>query len=609
MLEQGNAVVRRKKAANEMPARCAHVVGLLKGKTIVVFGGCGQNGILSDTFQCSLSHIGCWKLVCSGPTENHPSPKGRQHSSFVSYMEELYLFGGDCGDELCNDLWCYTTTTGWHCVSALSSGSPPPAMWGHSAVAHKEYMYVFGGNLSSGPSSDLFRFSFSLKIWEKVLYTDPLPPQMFYASTLLENKWFLLFGSRTSSVAPKMLCCDLDTFTWTLLASPPVVGLMRGYTLINFEGILFLHGGKLKSGIADDAYLYQPCSDMWQKVTPSPEMTPPALYFHSVITSQDHLYILGGISSTGHSSDITRVFIPQLVGTALGKPDLLSTLHDEILMRIFSYLRQLGTLPSLWFNHVEVVVQSSTLYLYESYPKLDTSSVADKGRNWCKFYYNARRVDSFYHVGHFVHKKQGMHKLIEKIGARQCLKLAVVGSPAVGKSGVTRQLICGHLIEEDPEIIDSFRKQWRQGGKSFLLEVMDAAEPVHEDFRELFDQFMTTAYGYIIVYSVTDVESFVAVDKWLKLIATNWQITGPYGFGWPAIVLCANKCDLIESRKIPTATGMMKALEIGCPYIETSAVTRKNLEETFFTVIFEAARLLRILDEQGATKPTKCLLM
>ena len=64
------------------------------------------------------------------------------------------------------------------------------------------------------------------------------------------------------------------------------------------------------------------------------------------------------------------------------------------------------------------------------------------------------------------------------------------------------------------------------------------------------------------------------------------------------IVLCGNKCDLEEERKVPKEEGMEKAKEWDVPFFETSAKSRINIEEAFF----ELVRVMRAAPGGGNAK-------
>ena len=63
-------------------------------------------------------------------------------------------------------------------------------------------------------------------------------------------------------------------------------------------------------------------------------------------------------------------------------------------------------------------------------------------------------------------------------------------------------------------------------------------------------------------------------------------------------ILVGNKCDVPEERKVSIKEAEQRAQSWGCPYIETSAKTRKNVEE-----IFE--KLMRLIRDKKASEAPK----
>jgi GTPase KRas protein len=48
------------------------------------------------------------------------------------------------------------------------------------------------------------------------------------------------------------------------------------------------------------------------------------------------------------------------------------------------------------------------------------------------------------------------------------------------------------------------------------------------------------------------------------------------------MVICGNKCDLAEDRQVTKAEGEDLARSFGVPFFETSALSRINVDESFF---------------------------
>nr|CAD56890.1 LET-60 RAS, short isoform [Meloidogyne artiellia] len=136
-------------------------------------------------------------------------------------------------------------------------------------------------------------------------------------------------------------------------------------------------------------------------------------------------------------------------------------------------------------------------------------------------------------------------------------KLVVVGDGGVGKSALTIQLIQGQFIEEyDPTIEDSYRKQVLIDGETCLLDILDTAG--QEEYSAMRDQYMRTGEGFLLVFALNEVP----------------------------MVLVGNKCDL-QQRAVDQRSIQELARSFGIPFIDTSAKTRKHVDEAFHALVRE----------------------
>jgi len=56
------------------------------------------------------------------------------------------------------------------------------------------------------------------------------------------------------------------------------------------------------------------------------------------------------------------------------------------------------------------------------------------------------------------------------------------------------------------------------------------------------------------------------------------------------MIILGNKCDLENEREVPTQEGKDLSKQLGCPFLETSAKARINVEEAFFEVVREVRK-------------------
>jgi len=183
-------------------------------------------------------------------------------------------------------------------------------------------------------------------------------------------------------------------------------------------------------------------------------------------------------------------------------------------------------------------------------------------------------------------------------------KLVVVGGGGVGKSALTIQLINHHFMDEygttqqplfansypttyfifiltslstDPTIEDSYRKQVEIDTETCLLDILDTAG--QEEFSAMRDQYMRTGQGFLMVYDITTRSSFDEISSFRA------QINRVKEDDQTPCVLIGNKSDLETSRVVTTNEGADLARSFNCPFLETSAKARINVEESFFALV------------------------
>eukprot|EP01119_Soliformovum_irregulare_P025842 TRINITY_DN966_c0_g1_i1.p1 TRINITY_DN966_c0_g1~~TRINITY_DN966_c0_g1_i1.p1 ORF type:complete len:183 (-),score=30.90 TRINITY_DN966_c0_g1_i1:78-626(-) len=159
-------------------------------------------------------------------------------------------------------------------------------------------------------------------------------------------------------------------------------------------------------------------------------------------------------------------------------------------------------------------------------------------------------------------------------------KIVVLGGGSVGKSAITIQFIQNHFVEEyDPTIEDSYRKRVCIDQTTMLLDILDTAG--QEEYRALRDQYMRTGAAFLLIYSVTSRSSFEEIPIWKE------NIHRIKDSDLVPIVLVGNKTDLEGQRQIQTQQGQEMARNFGCPFLETSAKKRINVDECFYTLVRE----------------------
>nr|AML76540.1 putative LOV domain-containing protein [Gyrocarpus americanus] len=149
-LDAANPEWCRVKVSSSPPGRWGHTLSCLNGSWLVVFGGCGRQGLLNDVFVLDLdAQQPAWKEVSgTGP----PLPRS-WHSSCTVDGSKLVVSGG-CTDSgvLLSDTFLLDLTMDKPIWRELPSSWSPPSRLGHTlSVYGRTKILMFGGLAKSGP--------------------------------------------------------------------------------------------------------------------------------------------------------------------------------------------------------------------------------------------------------------------------------------------------------------------------------------------------------------------------------------------------------------------------------------------------------------------------
>ncbi|XP_077537460.1 ras-related protein Rab-1B-like [Haemaphysalis longicornis] len=109
-------------------------------------------------------------------------------------------------------------------------------------------------------------------------------------------------------------------------------------------------------------------------------------------------------------------------------------------------------------------------------------------------------------------------------------------------------------------------------GHSVKLQIVDTAG--QEKFKCLTSSFYRGADGIIIVYDITNPESFSNLEMWIEEIDA-------YAREDADKILVGTKSDLTDKKRVDERKAQRFAKELGIPFIETSAKNTTNVDEVF----------------------------
>jgi Ras-related protein Rab-1A len=111
-----------------------------------------------------------------------------------------------------------------------------------------------------------------------------------------------------------------------------------------------------------------------------------------------------------------------------------------------------------------------------------------------------------------------------------------------------------------------------KSGKSIKLQIWDTAG--QDRFRAITKNYYKGSHGIILIYDITNTQSFENVKTWVNQIREEASSN-------VIIYIAGNKVDMEDERKVDRDDGEKLAEELGFPFVETSAKNGININETF----------------------------
>ncbi|XP_042576184.1 ras-related protein Rab-35-like [Cyprinus carpio] len=153
-------------------------------------------------------------------------------------------------------------------------------------------------------------------------------------------------------------------------------------------------------------------------------------------------------------------------------------------------------------------------------------------------------------------------------------KLLIIGDSNVGKSSLLLRFADNSFSGSYITTIGvdfKIRTVEIDGRKRVKLQIWDTAG--QERFRTITSTYYRNTHGVIIVYDVTNPESFVNVKRWLNEISQNCDNVCKITVG--------NKNDDPSKKLVDTQDAQRFGESVGVRFFETSAKENINVEEMF----------------------------
>jgi Ras-related protein Rab-1A len=172
-------------------------------------------------------------------------------------------------------------------------------------------------------------------------------------------------------------------------------------------------------------------------------------------------------------------------------------------------------------------------------------------------------------------------------------KLVLIGDSGVGKSCLLLRFADDNFTESYISTIGvDFRfRTVNVDNKTVKLQIWDTAG--QERFRTITSAYYRGADGIIMVYDVTNRETFDHVDEWLSEV-------NRYAHEDTVKLLVGNKADLVSEKQVQANEAQAYADKLGIHFLETSAKTSTNVEAAFLTIAKDLIKMTESRPAQGA---------
>ena len=162
------------------------------------------------------------------------------------------------------------------------------------------------------------------------------------------------------------------------------------------------------------------------------------------------------------------------------------------------------------------------------------------------------------------------------------IKLVTVGDTGVGKSSVVLRFTDNEFKDcfNSTICIDFKVKMIEMDNKTVCrVQIWDTAG--QEKYRNITNAYYRFADGILLIYDITDRDTFLNVRYWLQQIQQHLQDKNPI------IILLSNKCDLKKQRTVSYNEGKILAEEYNISFYETSAKNEINIKNVFLSLTNE----------------------
>ncbi|RZB66641.1 ras-related protein Rab-21 [Asbolus verrucosus] len=169
-------------------------------------------------------------------------------------------------------------------------------------------------------------------------------------------------------------------------------------------------------------------------------------------------------------------------------------------------------------------------------------------------------------------------------------KVVLLGEGCVGKTSLVLRYVEDKFNSNHVTTVQAsfLNKKLNIEGKRINLAIWDTAG--QEKFHALGPIYYRSSNGAVLVYDITDEDSFQKVKSWVKELR---KILGAD----ICLVIAGNKTDLEKNRHVSLEEAETYSSKVGAIHFQTSAKLNKGVEEMFLTL---TQKMLETVQEKEA---------
>lgn len=170
-------------------------------------------------------------------------------------------------------------------------------------------------------------------------------------------------------------------------------------------------------------------------------------------------------------------------------------------------------------------------------------------------------------------------------------KIVLLGEGCVGKTSLVLRYVEDKFNEKHFSTIQAsfLTKKINLEGQRVTLAIWDTAG--QERFHALGPIYYRDSHAAILVYDITDQDSFIKVKNWVKELR---RILGEK----VTLAIVGNKTDLEKDRNVPVEEALEYSKSVNATHFLTSAKVNRGIEELFLEI---TQQLLKAADRENQT--------